>query len=186
MEISEIFCTRPEAGSRESVEERSYDLLERLNISFRRVDHDEAASMEALEPTEEKLGTPICKNLFLTNRQQTEFYLLLMPGKKPFKTKFLSKQLNCSRLSFATAEHLDAILDVKPGSASILALENDKNMKVHLVIDSDLEKDELFGCHPCRNTSTLSMNWKDIKEKLIPALKHKPIFVELPWEPEAE
>ncbi len=185
MNISDVYNERPEKGSREAVEERCYELLERLGISYRRVDHEEAVNMEALIPIEEKLGSAICKNLFLTNRQQTDFYLLLMPGNKPFKTKFLSKQLGCARLSFASGEQLEELLGVRPGSASVLALENDKEKRVQLVIDAELKEQALFGCHPCRNTSSLAMDWSAVRDIVIPELGHDAVYVELPWNDEA-
>ena len=89
-----------------------YDELERQGISFERVDHDHADTMEDCRKIEEVLDAKICKNLFLCNRQQTEFYLLMMPGEKPFKTKYLSAQLGCSRLSFADDGHMAACLNL--------------------------------------------------------------------------
>ena len=78
---------------------RVYDLLDRLGVAYQRVDHEAAMTMEACEEIDRVLGdgTAICKNLFLCNRQATEFYLLLMPGDKPFKTKELSAQIGSSR-----------------------------------------------------------------------------------------
>ncbi|MFR6184295.1 MAG: YbaK/EbsC family protein [Lawsonibacter sp.] len=99
-----------------------YDELERQGISFERVDHDHADTMEDCRKIEEVLDAKICKNLFLCNRQQTEFYLLMMPGEKPFKTKYLSAQLGCSRLSFADDGHMAACLNTIPGSVSALEL----------------------------------------------------------------
>ena len=127
------------------------------------------------------LGCKICKNLFLTNRQQTDFYLLVMPGEKPFKTKLLSKQIGSARLSFASAEHMEKYLDITPGSVSILGLMNDKGGAVRLLVDRDLLKEEYFGCHPCINTSSLRLKTADVLEKLLPAMGHKPSFVDLPW-----
>ena len=81
-----------------------YDLLDKLDIPFRRVDHVHADTMEMCQEIDQALGQDICKNLFLCNRQKTKFYLLLMPGDKPFKTKDLSAQIGSSRLSFGGAE----------------------------------------------------------------------------------
>ena len=184
MYISEVFPGRPAAGTRKFAEERSYALLEALNIPFTRVDHDVAATMEDLVPVEEALGCAICKNLFLTNRQQTEFYLLLMPGSKPFKTKHLSKQLGTARLSFGSGEQLEEQLGVTSGSASVLALAADPEGKVHLVIDKDTLATEFFACHPCRNSSTLKLSTADVQRALLPALGHEVHLVELPWETE--
>ena len=88
------YTTRP-TDDRIPQEFAIYDRLEELSIPFVRVDHDHADTIEFCQEVEAVLGSKICKNLFLCNRQQTEFYLLMMPGDKPFKTKFLSAQLGC-------------------------------------------------------------------------------------------
>jgi Ala-tRNA(Pro) deacylase len=128
------------------------------------------------------LGCRICKNLFLTNRQQTDFYLLIMPGEKPFKTRILSKQIGTARLSFGTPEQMERYLDTHPGSASVLGLMNDREHEVRLLVDRDLLSEEFFGCHPCLNTSSLRFRTTDLFEKILPAVGHEPTFVDLPWE----
>ena len=169
------------AEGRIEKEMRSYALLDSLGIEYRRVDHEHADTIEACEQVEGLLECKICKNLFLTNRQQTDFYLLIMPGEKPFKTKLLSKQIGSARLSFASAEHMEKYLDITPGSVSILGLMNDKSGAVRLLVDRDLLKEEYFGCHPCINTSSLRLKTADVLEKLLPAMGHEPSFVDLPW-----
>ena len=159
----------------------SYALLDSLGLEYRRVDHEHADTIEACEQVEGLLECKICKNLFLTNRQQTDFYLLIMPGEKPFKTKLLSKQIGSARLSFASAEHMEKYLDITPGSVSILGLMNDKGGAVRLLVDRDLLNEEYFGCHPCINTSSLRLKTADVLEKLLPAMGHEPSFVDLPW-----
>ena len=121
----------------------------------------------------------ICKNLFLCNRQKTDFYLLLIPGDKVFKTKDLSAQIGSARLSFGTADYMEEFLDVTPGSVSILALMNDTEHLVRLLVDSDVLREEYFGCHPCINTSSLRLKTKDLVEKIIPAMEHEPTIVKL-------
>jgi Ala-tRNA(Pro) deacylase len=160
-------------------EQRVYTFLDSLGIEYNRVDHEPAMTMEACEAIDEVLGTSMCKNLFLSNRQETAFYLLLMPADKPFKTKDLSAQLGVARLSFGKAEYMEEYLDITPGSLSILGLMNDKENNVQLLIDEDILSKELIGCHPCINTSSLSLTVKDMREKIIPAMNHKPIIVKL-------
>ena len=169
------------AEGRMEKEMRCYALLDSLGIEYRRVDHEHADTIEACEQVEGLLECKICKNLFLTNRQQTDFYLLIMPGEKPFKTKLLSKQIGSARLSFASPEHMEKYLDITPGSVSILGLMNDKGGAVRLLVDRDLLKEEYFGCHPCINTSSLRLKTADVLEKLLPAMGHEPSFVDLPW-----
>ena len=169
------------AEGRIEKEMRSYALLDSLGLEYRRVDHEHADTIEACEQVEGLLECKICKNLFLTNRQQTDYYLLIMPGEKPFKTKLLSKQIGSARLSFASAEHMEKYLDITPGSVSILGLMNDKGGAVRLLVDRDLLKEEYFGCHPCINTTSLRLKTADVLEKLLPAMGHEPTCVDLPW-----
>lgn len=169
------------AEGRIEKEMRSYALLDSLGLEYWRVDHEHADTIEACEQVEGLLECKICKNLFLTNRQQTDFYLLIMPGEKPFKTKLLSKQIGSARLSFASPEHMEKYLDITPGSVSILGLMNDKSGAVRLLVDRDLLNEEYFGCHPCINTSSLRLKTADVLEKLLPAMGHEPSFVDLPW-----
>ena len=159
---------------------KSYDLLDSLGIEYERADHEAAMTMEACEEIDAVLGVKICKNLFLTNRQQTAFYLLLIPADKPFKTKDLSAQIGSSRLSFGSHELMEELLDITPGSLSVLGLMNDLDHGVTLLIDEDLLGSEYFGCHPCINTSSVKFRTADLVEKLIPALKHRPTMVSLP------
>ena len=161
-------------------EVRVYDLLDQLGVEYQRIDHEAAMTMEACAAIDEVLDATICKNLLLCNRQCTVFYLLLLPGDKPFKTSILSKQIGSSRLSFAGAEYMERFLDITPGSLSILGLMNDKEMQVQLLIDEDVLKGEFIGCHPCINTSSLRLKTADVMEKIIPAMGHEPKIVNLP------
>ena len=163
-------------------ETRCYDFLDGLGVEYFRVDHEHADTIPDCEQVEQLLGCRICKNLFLTNRQQTDFYLLIMPGEKPFKTKLLSKQIGSARLSFAGPEHMERLLDITPGSVSVLGLMNDKDKAVRLLVDRDLLQEESFGCHPCINTSSLRFRTGDLFDIILPALAHEPTFVELPWQ----
>ena len=176
-----LYAGRPDTP-REAREDRCYDLLDRLGVEYFRVDHDVAEDIPACEQVEGILGCGICKNLFLTNRQQTQFYLLIMPGEKPFKTKFLSAQIGSARLSFGSAEDMERLLDLTPGSVSVLGLMNDREGRVQLLIDRELLAAESFGCHPCRNSTSLRFSTRALMETLLPAMGHEPLFVDLPWE----
>lgn len=178
----ELVKGRPtDCSGRLEREVRVYDLLDKLGIEYERTDHEEANTMEKCNEIDKILDTIICKNLFLCNRQQTEFYLLMMPGDKPFKTKYITKQLGCSRLSFAPSEKMLEYLDIKPGAVSIMGLMNDKDNKIQLVIDKPVVESETLGCHPCVCTSSLKFKTNDIIEKFLPAVHHEPIIVDLPW-----
>ena len=147
-------------------------MLDRLGISYVRVDHAPAETMEACVAIDEALGATMCKNLFLCNRQQTDFYLLMMPGDKPFRAKELSAQIGTARLSFASAEHMVELLDIYPGAVSVMGLMNDTECTVNLLIDEDLLRAQTVGCHPCVNTSSLCIRMDDLLRTFLPAVKH--------------
>ena len=164
---------RPEElVGREAREVRTYDKLDELGIFYERIDHMPADTMEVCREIEKSLSAPICKNLMLCNRQGTVFYLLLMPGDKPFRTKELSAQINSARLSFATPQKMEEYLDIHPGAVSVMGLMNDAENEVQLLIDEDVLAEEWLGCHPCVNTSTLRLKTADVIEKFLPAVHH--------------
>ena len=134
---------------RQDREIRSYKLLDELGVDFVRTDHfdEPATTMEACEKIDAILNVKICKNLLLCNRQKTNFYLLIMPGDKPFK-----------------------YLKLLPGSVSVLGLMNDHGHKVRLLIDEDLLEEAQFGCHPCVNTSSIRFSTRDLFDRVLPAM----------------
>ena len=177
----ELLTGRPaDCTGRLDKEVRCYDLLDALQVPYQRIDHEAAMTMEACQAVDAVLDAAICKNLLLCNRQQTAFYLLMLPGDKAFKTSVLSKEIGSSRLSFAPGEFMEQFLDITPGSLSVLGLMNDKENQVSLLIDQDLLKADFFGCHPCINTSSLRIATIDLMEKILPATGHRATIVTLP------
>ena len=172
---------RPQnSEGRLSKEMKTYDLLDSLGIRYERVDHEAADTMEACVAIDKVLAPAvICKNLFLCNAQKTKFYLLMIKENKKFKTKEISSQINSSRLSFAPSEYMEEFLDITPGSVSVMGLMNDINNNVKLLVDEDILKGELFGCHPCINTSSIRLGVSDVFEKFLPAVNHNYTVVKL-------
>ena len=176
----ELYNGRPESTEgRLPREVRTYDFLDSLGIEYQRTDHEKADNMEACNVIDAVLGVVICKNLFLCNRQKTNFYLLMMPGDKKFKTKELSKQINSARLSFADPEDMLKYLDIEPGAVSIMGLMNDTDHAVKLLVDEDVLEGEYIGCHPCVCTSSLKIKTSDVFDKFLPAVGHEPQTVHL-------
>ena len=178
LSVSPVYTGAP-AETRLDTEQRVYDLLSRLRIPFTRVDHDPACTMEECVSISQVLGADICKNLVLTPRNRSAFYLLCMPGDQPFSTKVFSKAVGSSRLSFASPDDMEALLGVQPGSASILGLMNDTEHRVTLALERSVAESEFFGCHPCRNTSSLRLRTADILHTFLPYTGHVPIIVDL-------
>ena len=171
--ISEIFKGRPQDESARLPKEIAvYDFLDSLGIEYERVDHDPADTIEDCLAVEEVIGVGICKNLFVRNRTGTEYYMIMMSGHKTFRTADVSKKIGTSRLSFASAEEMEKMLDVTPGSVTVMALKNDTAGKVNLCIDRDIINGEYIRCHPCINTSTLKMKTSDLLSKFLPKVRH--------------
>ena len=174
---------RPEdVTGRLEKEIRVYDLLDSLGVKYERIDHEATNTMEACEEIDRAMDAVICKNLFLCNRQKTDFYLLMMPGDKTFKTKELFSQIGSARLSFAEESYMEEFLDITPGSVSIMGLMNDKDNRVRLLVDEDVLKGEYVGCHPCINTSSLRLLTKDVFGPVLSAMHHDMTVVKLTGE----
>lgn len=173
---------RPTANneSRTEAEMGVYDFLDELGIEYTTYCHRPAFTMEECSEVRKEAGAPVFKNLFLTNKQQTQFYLLMLPADKPFKTKYLSSQLGCARLSFASAEMMERYLHIHPGAVSPLGLIFDTEKHVKLIIDRDLDgSSDRYACHPCVNTASIAISLRDLLDTIIPATGHDFTWVDL-------
>ena len=183
---TKIYNGRPTEGneSRTEAETAAYDFLDGTGVAYTTLCHPAAFTMEECEAVRQAIGAPVFKNLFLTNRQQTLYFLLMIPADKPFKTKYLSSQLGCARLSFASSEAMSELLHIAPGAVSPLGLIHDKECRVQLIVDRDLSATDRYACHPCVNTASVSLSLTDLLEKVVPATGHAFTWVDLPTEME--
>ena len=179
-----MYISRPYRGKpkdldkRQEKERKCYEFLEKIGIDYEVVDHEEALDMDKCLEIETVLGVKICKNIMLCNRQETRFFIFMMPGDKKYVTKDVSKKIGMSRLSFAKQEHLKDYLNVTPGSVSVLGLLNDIDNRVELVIDRDVIGQNHIRCHPCVNTSTLKIKTDDFLTRIIPALNKEALIID--------
>ena len=178
----QLYTGRPSAESCMDVEIPVYDFLDGLGIEYNTLKHPDAFTIEECNRVRDIVKAPVFKNLFLTNKQQTKFYLLIMPGEKIFKTKYLSAQINSARLSFADESYMKQYLGVTPGSVTPLGLINDRDRIVNLLLDVDVRHYEEFACHPCINSASVIMKLEDLTSKVIPATGHEFRWVTLPSE----
>lgn len=155
--VSEVMKTAP-AVFKTPLQQMVYTTLEQQNIPFERVENDEAITMEDCIQIDERLQMKTVKTLFLCNRQQTAFYLFVMTADKPFVTKDLSSALSISRVSFAPAELLLSMLGTTVGATTIFGVLLDTENKVQLIIDSDVLKEEWYGCSDGTTTSYMKIN----------------------------
>ncbi len=168
--------------ARTQAENDVYDFLDKVDAKYQTLTHPAAATMEQCEAVRDEVNAPVFKNLFLTNKQHNQFYLLMIPADKPFKTKYLSPQLGCARLSFASPEEMEKYLHIHPGAVSPMGLIHDKDHNVRLIIDNDLRDVGTYACHPCVNTSSVVLDLSELLNKVIPVTGHDVTWVELKGE----
>lgn len=162
--------------------DRSAEILAALDgwgVAYKMVEHAPAMGMDDLPPIVQQLGPPFFRNLFLCNRQKTEFYLLLIVGDKPFRTAEVSKKLGVARLSFGDADTLFGMLGVTPGGVNPLSLLFDSEKKIQLVIDADVLQWERACMHPGVNTKSIAVSMEDFKNVILSKLGAEPIILNL-------
>jgi len=174
--ISEIQTTAP-AVYQNDLQQMVYETLGKLDIPFERVDTDEAISMDDCILIDRKLDMKMVKTLFLCNRQQTEFYLYITTASKPFRSKEFSSALGVSRLSFATAELLQSKLGVKIGAATIFGVLLDTEKRIQVVFDSDVLKEEWYGCSDGTTTGYMKVSTRRIVNDFLDFTGHEPKIV---------
>lgn len=138
------------------------EFLTKAGIEYDRFEHPAAASMEECAFVAQAAHAFHCKNLFLTNKRGTEFYLVLLARNKRFVTSVVSKLLGSTRLSFASDEQLYSVLGLTPGSVSAAGLLNDAARRVHVAIDRDILREKRMLIHPNVNTASLSLAPDDL------------------------
>ena len=161
-------------------EQQVYDALSALRIPFTSIQHHAARTMDDCKSIVSEPGVAYCKNLFLCNRQKTQFYLLLILPDKVFHTASVSRQLGVSRLSFAPEDLLPVYLGLYPGAVSPMGLLNDTEGRVRLLVDSDLPRSPRVAFHPCVNTATVTLPTQDFFNIFLPHTGHIPTMVSLP------
>jgi len=174
---SEIKTEKPSEFVNET-QRRVYAALERLGIPFERIDNDPAVTMEDCAAIDAALGVPTVKTLLLCNRQQTTFYLYVMPGDKPFSTKDFGAALQISRVSFAPAPMLHELLGTEVGATTPLSLVADTEHKVRLIIDRAAIAPEAIGFPDGTTTCYMRMRTADLLGRFIPSTGHEATYIQ--------
>lgn len=153
--------------------------LDEQEIPYRLETHDRAFTIEdcVRMPFINERVT-ICKNVFLSNRQQDRFYLMLLRPETAFRTAVVSKALGVSRLSFAPKEKLPELLRVTPGAVTPLALYFDKEHRITLCYEPAVRNTEEIAFHPCDNAATVIFSQSAFWEQVLPRLRVAPVAVE--------
>ena len=179
IQVSEVQKTAPSVFQTE-LQQKVYETLEALKIPFERVDTEEAITMEDCISIDARLDMKTVKTLFLCNRQQTEFYLLVMPGDKTFHTKDFSKAMGISRVSFAPQERMEELLGTRIGATTVFSCLWEKARDVHIVFDREVFEEEWYGCSDGTTTGYMKLRMEDLCRKVMPYAGREVKSVELP------
>ncbi|MEH6941014.1 prolyl-tRNA synthetase associated domain-containing protein [Bacillus sp. JJ722] len=159
----------------QATEKEAYEILEKLNISFQRIDHEAITSVKHYDA---ELPGPQVKNLLLTTKKEKQYYFIIVPDEIIVDLKALASELQSRRLSFASPEELDQLIGLKPGTLTPIALHHDVEQKIQVVIDSSIDQQDTVGIHPNVNTTTAIIAFHDL-ERILSWSSHPPKFIKL-------
>lgn len=156
----------------------SHELLEQLThrgIAYVRHEHEAVADARAAESVKGLMRGRICKTLFVGDKHG-ELWLYTLPLDFRADLGALARELGTARLSFVDAERMIALLGVRPGSVTPLAVINDVAGRVRLALDSSLLNEKLINIHPLINTMSIDLRPEDLIA-LARESGHEPRFV---------
>ena len=156
-----------------------YEFLENGNIEYQRHDHPPVFTVEDVHRLTPDLPGAKTKNLFLRDKKGNRHFLVVVPAEKRINLKALPKVLESSKISFGSPDRLMEHLGITPGSVSLLAIVNDQENKVEVIIDESLWALKAFQFHPLVNTSTLVIS-KDSIKRFLAATGHEVKIVDIP------
>jgi Ala-tRNA(Pro) deacylase len=132
-------------------------LLDRNKLPYDIVEHEPVFTIaDALAATPE-IGGIKTKNVFLRDAKGTRHFLVIVPHDVRLDLAALAQTLGASKLSMGSPDRLARHLGVTPGAVSVLALVNDRDRAVELVVDARVWQADRVQAHPLRNTATLAM-----------------------------
>lgn len=151
--------------------------LDALGIPHRTVDHEAVFTVAESDRLHRDLSGGHTKNLFLKDAKD-RLWLVVAEAHTAIDLKALPKAIGSARLSFGKAELLMEVLGVTPGSVTVLALANDRDRRVSVVVDQRLMDYDVVNCHPLTNTATTSLARDDVL-RFIRACGHEPRVLSL-------
>ncbi|MBR1766880.1 MAG: hypothetical protein IJ745_07605 [Bacteroidales bacterium] len=174
--VSDAVATPP-PSYKSATQQAIFSTLGGLAIPFLRVDTGDGTTMEACIPIGEKLNNRVIKTVFLTNRQQTLFWLYVTDPDRPFVTKEFCAALAIPRVSFASEEHLLSMMGTPHGATTVLALVQDTDRRIQLVMDRAIAQAEYISCTDGTNTGFVRLCMHDLMERYLPHTDHRPILI---------
>ncbi len=146
--------------------EESLQFLEKINVPYELVEHNAVYTIEEAMAEPALSGRNEIKNLFIQDDKGKRQYLIVMPGLKKLDLKNLAKDLGEKKVRFCSAEKVERMLGVKPGSVSLFCCLNPSSHHVKVVLDEDLLHEKELGFHPVVNTATVFISVDSVRKVL--------------------
>lgn len=137
------------------------DLMNNLQISYQIYTHEPVFTVAEADKVSASISGAHTRNLFLRDKRENMFLVTLRQD-TPIDLKKLSDLLGVGRFSFGSPERLWTYLGVKPGSVTPLAILNDTNKKVTLILEQGMMDEPLINFHPLDNAMTVGMAPKEL------------------------
>lgn len=156
-----------------------YKLLSEHGIEYECCEHPAVFTCEEAERLVPDMEGAKTKNLFLRDRKGKRHFLVVVGYEKSVDLNALSKEIGCSKLSLGSAERLADRLGVVPGSVTILALMNDPEHQVELILDKSIAQAAAVRAHPLVNTATISLSRRAL-DRFLAVTGHEKNVLEVP------
>jgi Ala-tRNA(Pro) deacylase len=152
-----------------------FDRLDALGVAHRTFDHDPVFTVA--ESANIKLAMPggHTKNLFLKDKKG-RIFLLSALAETVIDLNALSKHLGAGRFSFGSADLLQAVLGVTPGSVTAFATINDTLGRVEMLLDAALMDHDPVNFHPLTNDATTAVSPQGLL-RFLASTGHRPVLV---------
>lgn len=129
-------------------------------------EHPEAPTIAIAKAHWRKDGSKHCKNLFFRNHKGNRHYLVVLDCEQDLDIHDLEQRLRQGKLSFASPPRMEKYLGITPGSVSPFGLINDTENHVHLFLDANLQKYDLYSFHPNDNRATVVISKEEFSRYL--------------------
>lgn len=118
-----------------------------------------------------------CKNLFLKDKAG-RLWLVVMLEDDRLDMKLAQARLGSARLSFASAETMQSVLGVDPGTATPFTVINATAAAVQVILEARMMRESLLNYHPLTNDATTTIAAADLVV-FLRAQGHEPRTVDL-------
>lgn len=155
-----------------------FAFLDQLGIAHETVEHPPLFTVEDSQKLRGEIPGGHTKNLFVKDKK-SRLFLLVVPEDARVDLKRVHEAIGANgRVSFGSAELLEEIWGVKPGSVTPFGAINDKEQRVTVVLDAGMMRESRLNYHPLVNTRTTGVAAAGLVA-FLRATGHEPVIAEL-------